>query len=1341
MSVQSNVEDRIGRTMVGRAAETELFQKQFDRVLEGGTGLVVISGRPGAGKTFFVEHAAGLLSGGGAAYAHGKFRQYDDRPLSAFSEIIEQAVRHILTLPTESLTHIRNDLNQRLGADAAVLLSVCPYAGILLGAHKALHTDNLEQLKYRVRNAVGRFLEIASTALFPLILFLDDLQWADPLSIQIIEVMCQDCGFLNLMLVLAWRDRDEEQEQNRNQDRPPAAGKSYLNPAKLPKDADIFIRLGGLSDGDIEQYVREIFGQEIERKEYLVRILYGLTLGNPFNISRIIRILLQENAVVWSAAARTWQLKLDRVEKLNLPTDIEQLLKKQIDGLEAEDRELLRLIACCGDTGADLLGALTGAEDAALTARFSGLCGKSLLTKTVWSGRQDGTGPGDGTGRGDGETYGFIHDIVLRLVYNSLSAEERSEIHYRVANILAEQENSEAISGGAIAAGSVTTGAGGTISAAGGAIALAAHLLKADLSLLQRDRPGKWAGALFRAGALAKQGAAVEQALEILERCAELLPCCGPEEQSRLSLGVLLELSECRYICGHAEEAKKGFESLLAEYPQTENQIRIKRKYINMCACDGDFEKVIELGLQILAHVNYKFDQKHLVVDLLKSRMLLGAGKIRRIESAPAITDERLLCILETLTAMAPSVNRMDDRMAAVIALKLAFLSARYGNSDYAPVAYATYSHVLFNFLNDHKKGGGLVETALALTERCENSAAKSAAYCILGAFSHHWSNPLAGTLDCLARSVEEGERGGASLYGSYAVTFTVFTKYAMGTPLCELKQYIADCRKKQQRLEHYLTSQIFEVYENHIRALETGAPGEEGTTPAGDGGYVRKELFADTINLSRDIIKLKRLYLEGKWPEARHLAENLDRQEVSLRGGFVMNVEFLLYSILVRLAASQDLSGEEKRRDRKLIQKHLRALKNTVSNYPDNHRARYLLAQAEYDAQFRPGKPVGGLYREAMDFAEKQGNLSLEALANLLAANSHKEDRRLSEFYAAEAARLYKKWGADHIGELIRGRLAGRRVGAGPTGEMAADRAVKTSAVRDAAGDPGDGGTAGSPAGETPLKDEAGESREAEGADNPAGDILFHLNKMEAMPEDEGYLYLLDLLVRRGHADYCAVFFEKSGEMYLKYEIRGDGGEPCVHREPVNMNHLSALPHKVLRYVARTETEILPDAGPDHSVKTGIPTWGIFAGDAYLAEKSKLSLLCLPLKYSGVLAGIIYLEKTDEEGFDGGLPSLVKGFLPMLLSKRINPVETNTPGGSPQNRNNALAGDDVLTERETEVLALIAEGMSNAEISEKLFITLGTVRNHLSSIYSKLEADNRVKAVMKAKELHIIQI
>lgn len=1229
-------EEKLNKIIVARDREIEAFQKQFDRVLQGEMGLIVITGKPGVGKTFFAKQAIAIFEDSKITYVEGKFRQTDNDPLSAISEVVELTIRYLLTLPSNSLEHITNDLRQKLGPDLAVLISLCPYAQKLSGDYIRVNAKNIKQFKNRVGKAVCEFFAIVSEVLFPLIVFIDDLQWADDLSLDVIEAMCAGNEFLNFHLVLAYRNNN--------------GGSAPLNLTKISIDNEALIELHELSDADIDAYLQLIFEPGIQNKDYLVRIIYALTLGSPFYINRIIKLFWRENVISYSSENRQWLVEIDRINDLNLPADIEHLIMKQLAGLKDENRNLLNLIACFDNKiDYETLKILTGAESSVLQNQLDDLCRTSLLVKTVTHNQSN-----------TGFNYGFVHDIVLKLVDQGLNVGDKSKIHYQIAKRLSDKNGEFAENK---------------------RLFIASHLLKADRDLLKNDSPDKWINELYLAGVTAKEAGAMEQALRIFEFCADLLPHSDVKEKDKQSIKVQLELGECLFTCEKVEEARQRFDELLAKHPETETLLAVKRKYLNLYACNGDFEKVLELGLEILTHLNLKLERKFLFIDLIKSRLLFSYKRIGRLNNAPEITDQRILSVLETLTIMAPSAECVDDKTAAMIALKLSLLSLKHGNSVYAPNAYATYCYVLLHILRDPKRAKKLEDIVLMLMRQPRNSSLKIA-YFILGTFVTHWLGPLKNTIGYLEKSVEEGAREGEFLFSSYAITFSVITKYVMGVPLAELKRYINQGRKNQQRLEHYLTCCIYDIYADHMHQLKEGKAVEKAPSQMENEYYENKELFAEFIALNSDMIKLHRLYLEGETESAYRLTAEIAPQ-VDRHKGFVLNVDFLFYSILTRVAVHKDLQDVEQRQNKKLIKKYLNELKYWVGIYNGNHYARYLMAQAEYDALFTKGKVTEKLYREAIDFSEKQGNLPLAALANLLAAKHFSSDRKLSLFYGKEAVNLFRNWGAGYIADLKADEI----------------------------------GLENEP---EPAQTEAKREVETKNSD----DLLYHLNKTESMPEDECCLYILDLFIKNNYAEYCAVLFEKSGEMHLKFEKRPDQ-QAQVHQDLINMNHLSYLPHRIIRYVVRTETEVLLN---------NKPSGGIFAKDPCLTDKDKMSLMCIPIKDSGVLTGIVYLEKWCEDGFSTEISSFVKAFIPALTAGKASDKETNVRSIFCPNDNS------LFTDRELEVLRSVAAGMSNSDIGKHLFITQGTVRNHLSNIYAKLEVDNRVKAVIKAKNLKLIQ-
>ena len=212
----SFVEERMNKVLVARNREVEAIKKQFDRVLEGNSGLCVITGLPGIGKTFLVQNVIKDFSTSNGTYTSGKFRQHDKRPFIAILEIIEQMTKHLLTIPTEQSENKKQHLLKALCIEAGIIISICPYAMKLLGQHKTIDMDDYEKLKYRVKRAIYLFISTISESLFPLVIFIDDLQWADTLSLETIELLCRDNKTLNLLLILTFRDGVKKTREEAN---------------------------------------------------------------------------------------------------------------------------------------------------------------------------------------------------------------------------------------------------------------------------------------------------------------------------------------------------------------------------------------------------------------------------------------------------------------------------------------------------------------------------------------------------------------------------------------------------------------------------------------------------------------------------------------------------------------------------------------------------------------------------------------------------------------------------------------------------------------------------------------------------------------------------------------------------------------------------------------------------------------------------------------------------------------------------------------------------------------------------------------------------------------------
>ncbi|MGV8149645.1 MAG: AAA family ATPase [Alkaliphilus sp.] len=1242
------VRKKMKETLVARSSEIKSIKKQFDRVLEGNSGLCIIKGLPGIGKTSLIQHVIKDFATSSLTYVCGKFRHHDKRPFIAISEIIEQMTKHLLTIPTEQLESKKKRLFNALSADAGIIISICPYAAKLLGQHKTISIDDNEKLKYRVKRAIYLFISTISESLFPLVIFIDDLQWADTLSLETIELLCRDHKTLNLLLILAYRDIGKKTSEEAD----------FLFKIKQSESTNIVLHLQELTDVDIQEYMQLVFASNISRLDYVVRIIHGLTVGNPFYIKEIINTFVQEKVLIYSQDLKQWKTKIDSINKLTLPASIEQLLMGKIYSLTENEQLLIDLIACFdGNVEYCTLREVIGTEEAQLDHQLQNLRKQGFLIETTENWQEN-----------ESLKYRFVHDIILETVYNKIKPEKKARIHYRITKHFINHSDESFIKKNRLF--------------------IASHLLRSDYRMMLEENTENWIHELFNAGIEVRQTATIEQAQKIFELCEKLLSVSNFKKRYDLELKNQLELGECDFISERYEESAKRFVELLAKYNAVEDLISIKRKYMNLYAHRGDSQKSVALGIEILHHLDFKLSINQLKIDILRGKLLFTKGKIAGLKNAPPLKGKRITQILEVLTTMIPTASCIDDKLFQLILMKIAMLSVKYGNSPYAPIGYGAYSFILNKVWKNHELGKELTDLTLELAAKIDNPSIKAVVYSFVGTFVSHWSFSLKETTKQLENSIEEGIKIGEFLYSGCAIISVIHTKYVMGTPLKEIADYSEYQVEELQRRGYEIPKIESYYFNHHIHYLEKGLHLQKHDKLNEDG---------TPLDVARDLacnaLKLQRLYFAGEKDKAYKLAKNI-APSLGLLEIHIMYLDLLFYCMLSRLANHNNLQKTQRKENKKAVKKYLSILKYWTNLYKDNHYARYLLAKAEHERVFQKESQPEKLYSEAVDFAHKQDQVQLEALGNLLLARNCKNNKKLSGFYATEAILLYKKWGAAFVASSVEKEF-----------KLVSDIKLLSKEK------------------EIHLNNET--ITQTAVADEINKSILHQLNQMENMDEEEAFISFLDFIAEKSHVNYAAVLIEKSDEMYLKYEKECD--KLAVWRELINLKHINYISRKLIRYVERTGEEVILNKKPND---------GIFANDLYIMDKEEISIVCMPMMYLGVFVGIIYLERDCKDGFSDNIIRMIKILIPSLISKITTIKEVNLH--SILNPQKAVSP---LTDRELEVLQLVAEGMSNSVIGKKLHITLGTTKNHLSNIYSKLEVDSRIKAVVKAKEINIVKM
>ncbi len=1223
--------------ILGRDNEINAIIKHFDRVLEGEFATCIIRGEAGVGKTYLVSHVAKKMLNLNSTYIYGKFKQYNNSLFSGIKEILNEIIEQALTFSENRLNSVKELLKSELSTDCDLIIAICPDAEKIMGYSKKVREEDYHKLEHRIQRAIQIFLDILSQELYPLIIHIDDLQWADQGSLRILNYLCHKPINLNIYLILSLRTEIHNNLMKKEVSK--VLGEQVKN--------NLSIELKRLNLDYTKEILNTIFDNQIYECEKVTEYVFKATLGMPFYIDKLLETIFKENKIC--IRKNKWIFDISFLKKLQLPEDIENILNNQINELSLDDRRALQLLACLGGQ-ADrkmLIKTIITKKEMNFD-RLEKLCITGLLIKEEHKQEEH-------------IKYLFSHDIIFELIHNSMSESVKEENHYCIANKLINDSDK---------------------------FYKDEHRIFIGLQLLDcKDRIqnetdiSKYVVELYYAGIKAKRTTLIEEALSFFKFCTILMPLCNPSISFNFSLTLRLELAESYFICGYKNKAQNEFKNLIKNYRSENDQVRIKRKLVMLYTHSGDNKKVIELSMEIFEHLDFKLRTNHVRLrigkELLEIMLQFTINKIERLTTDSTIEDIRVLTIQDTLIRMASVANLIDDELFYLLIMKLCNLSIKYGNSDFSAPSYAAFSYMLYHHFGDDIKSFKVMEIAKNLLKNSDNTTIKCMTYFIMGTFIEHWKSSAENSIDYLMKSIEIGVQGGEFQYASYAYTSMIEMRYAMGIPFSKLTRYVNllnqyDIRIKQQEI----TKLTLSILQNHMDQLR--------------GIHVVEIEGLQDLDKSQILtfyyLKLQRLYLEEKIKECYDLLEKIIPMSEMFKG-YILQADCLFFTILVQLDSHRSLKGIEKIDNRIKIVQAIRRFEKWVALSKHNHFARYLFIKAKYGEIFSNSSDVGLLYEEGINYAKEHQQFQLEALGNLLAGKYFEKNTTIANVYRKKALIALDKWGATYYAELIRVRY-------NIQSEEDTHKQKELGTLQE-------------------------KSIQKKNSKNFIYNMSYHMKQIENMDEDQTFLYVLKVLVEVGLAGYGAIYLENNDQVHMAYEwIKGNTKK---YSDPIHMEKVQTIPRKVMRYVVRKGKKVI--------IKQK-PTSGLFVNDKYFNDKEEFSILCIPLKYMGVMCGIIYLEWDICDAYSDDLIEAIQSYEPLLVAKTIL---------KPKDKQEIKIVETLLTERETEVLKCITKGLTNKQIGDELSISLSTVKTHIINIYSKLNIKNRVAAVEKARELKLI--
>ncbi|MFS8067857.1 MAG: ATP-binding protein, partial [Byssovorax sp.] len=662
---------RLPQKLYGRADEEAALLAAFERTESGGAELLLVAGSSGIGKSALVHETRKAIERRGGHFISGKFDQLSRNvPYAPVARAFRDLLGRLLGESAERLSIWRERLARALGANGQVLVDLIPELALLLGPQPAVPALGPTESQNRFNRAVSSFVDVFTTAPHPLVLVLDDLQWADAGSLKLLQVLLADPGRRHLLILGAYRESEA----------------SAAHPISLTliglRGAGVAvseIRLGPLGAPEIAELLAHALSEGAARVAELSRVILEKTGGNPFFVGQFLRSLHAERLIRFDEGAGAWAWDVGEIEAREVTSNVVEFMAGKLLLLAPAAQRALTLAACIGhEFDLRTLVTLHQQPPAAVAAALGEALREGLVLPVHAAHRfLHGALDDDGAAEraaGVEVRYRFLHDRVQQAAYSLIADADRAATHLFIGRLMLAGRTPEAHDEALFE--------------------LMGHLnIGAPLVTDALER-ARFAELDLAAGRRAKASNAYETAAECLRAGAAFLPESAWSTRHDLCFALHLEQAECKYLAGRFERAEDLFQLLLDRARSNVEKASVFTLQVKLYQVAGRYDDGVTLALRELGLFDLHFPstdealQEAMAEASTEIFELLGGRQIPELIDHPLMTDPEHRAVLQMLNILLPCAYIGRPRLFPLSAMKAVAFSLRHGNAPESCFAY-----------------------------------------------------------------------------------------------------------------------------------------------------------------------------------------------------------------------------------------------------------------------------------------------------------------------------------------------------------------------------------------------------------------------------------------------------------------------------------------------------------------------------------------------------------------------------------------------------------------------------------------------------------------------------
>jgi predicted ATPase/signal transduction histidine kinase/tRNA A-37 threonylcarbamoyl transferase component Bud32 len=1190
---------QIPQKLYGREREIETLLAAFEQIAnpknipfsKGGPAGILVAGYSGIGKSALVREIYQSLTAKQGYFISGKFEQLGRNiPYSALVNAFKELVQLLLTQSAAQVSDCKQKLQTALGPNGQLIIDVIPEIQLIIGKQSAVPVLGPTEAQNRFNLVFQKFIRACCQPEHPLVLFLDDLQWADSATFKLLELVMMDKETNSLFLIGAYRD---------NEVSPTHPLMMTLNKLREAQVSLNQIHLKPLTGPHVTQLIADSLHREQAAVKALSKLVMRKTGGNPFFVNQFLHTLYEENLLTFqtSKVSKTsdisqhgWQWDIAQIKAMNITDNVVALMIGKLKKLPKSTQHILRLAACVGnrfdlntlsvisETDADstyqnLMPALEEGlvlpiskfeltEDNILSSPFT-----TNLSATKF------------------RHFQFLHDRVQQAAYALIDEAHKKAVHLQIGRLLFSNTPTNALEEHLFD--------------------IVNHFNEGMTLISDEAEKLKLAELNLQAGNKAKNATAYAAAQQYLKASITCLSENSWEEHYDLTLAVHKQNAEVEYLNGHFEQSEALIRQTLALAKSALEKADIYNLLLVQDTLNAKYEEAIQAGIHALQLLDIDLSEDNwqttLAIELANVAEHLGDQPIASLIHKPQMSDASMKIAMKLLTNLLPAAYASKpDRLLPLISAKLVNLSLEGGHVPESSYGYSYYGIVL-SAMGDYQTAYEFGQLSVQLSNKFNNLAQKCKA-CTIFNLLNPWVKPIKFAEQLNNEGYQAAIATGEFQFAGYLLDHRLRNQFYQGKNLLriqrEITPFLRFCQKNQNQwaIDAILATQL--AISNLLGM--TASKFEFHTADSSDAQYLSNcQSTASFAGICFYLIlKSQILYLYDNLTEAHHCALEAEKL-LAFIAGMIPVAEQNFYESLILAALYSKASVEKQQAYWKQLETNQKQMKIWADNCAENFLHKYRLVEAEMARLSGQDLRAIDWYESAIESAKENEFIQNEALAYELAAKFYlgRGMDKIAQTYLREAQYHYQQWGAvakvKDLEQKYPQFLA-------PKTSRRVQTDFTVSATRMAS------------------------------TQHRAATLLDLNTVVKSSQTLSGEIVLSKLLkkmmrivIENAGAEKGFLLLPKQDNWFIEAQSDADTDEVNV-LQSISIEKSERVCANLIYYVARTrENIVLAEATQED----------IFTCDAYILKQRPKSVLCAPIVNQGQLTGILYLENNLTTG------------------------------------------------------------------------------------------------------------